>query len=66
MLIRLLPFLALILYALLAMQFSAWRTKRMLAEKSVPLTDPAITRLADRMARALEIPEIREIGRAHV
>lgn len=59
MLIRLLPFLALILYALLAMQFSAWRTKRMLAEKSVPLTDPAITRLADRMARALEIPEIR-------
>ncbi len=58
MLIRLLPFLALIAYAFLAMRFSVWRTKRMLAEKSQPLTDPAITRLADRMASALDIPKI--------
>jgi putative metalloprotease len=58
MLIRLLPFLALILYALVALRFSVWRTKRMLAEKSRPMTDPSITRLADRMARALEIPQI--------
>jgi putative metalloprotease len=58
MLIRLLPFLALILYALVALRFSVWRTKRMLAEKSRPMTDPSITRLAERMARALEIPQI--------
>jgi len=56
--LKLLPLLAAVAYAFLVMRFSVWRTRRMLAEKSQPLTDPAITRLADRMAAALELPAI--------
>jgi metalloprotease len=57
--IKLLPLLLAVLYAFLVMRFSVWRTKRMLDEQSQPLTDPAITRLADRMAAALDIPAIK-------
>jgi putative metalloprotease len=39
-------------------RFSVWRTAKMLDAQSRPLTDPAITRLADRMAAALDIPAI--------
>ncbi|MGL4235524.1 M48 family metallopeptidase, partial [Tabrizicola sp.] len=46
-------------YAFLMLRFSMWRTKKLLDEKSVPLTDPSITRLADRMAAAMEVPEIQ-------
>lgn len=56
---RLLPLLLVVLYAFLMMRFSVWRTRRMLDERSVPLTDPSITRLADRMAAAMGIAEIR-------
>lgn len=55
----LLPLLLAVGYALLMMRFSVWRTKRLLDERSVPLTDPSITRLADQMAEAMGIPEIR-------
>ena len=41
------------------LRFSVWRTRRVLDENSQPLTDPAIIRLADRMAAAMELPEIR-------
>ncbi len=41
------------------MRFSVWRTQKMLDQQSQPLTDPSITRLADRMAAALEIPAIK-------
>ena len=53
------PILLAIAYAYLMMRFSVWRTKKMLDEQSKPLTDPAITRLADRMAAALDIPTIK-------
>lgn len=54
----LIPLLLAVGYAFLMLRFSLWRTKKLLAEKSVPLTDPAITRLADRMAVALDLPQI--------
>ncbi|WP_149586957.1 M48 family metallopeptidase [Tabrizicola flagellatus] len=54
----LLPLVLVVGYALLMMRFSVWRTRKMLEENSRPLTDPSITRLADRMAAALGIPGI--------
>lgn len=55
----LLPLLLALAYAFLMMRFSLWRTRKLLDAKSVPLTDPSITRLADRMAEAMDLPEIR-------
>ncbi len=54
----LIPTLLAIGYALMMYRFSVWRTAKMLDAQSRPLTDPAITRLADRMAAALDIPAI--------
>lgn len=54
----LLPLLLALGYAIVMMRFSLWRTKRLLDEKSTPLTDPSITRLADRMAAAMDVPGI--------
>lgn len=54
----LLPLLLAVGYAVLMLRFSSWRTRRLLAAKSTPLRDPEITRLADRMARALDLPGI--------
>jgi metalloprotease len=56
---KILPLILVVLYAFLMMRFSVWRTRKMLDERSAPLTDPAITALADRMATAMDIPEIR-------
>lgn len=57
--LKLLSILLAVLYAFAMMRFSVWRTNRMLDAQSRPLTDPAITRLADRMAAALGVPEIK-------
>ena len=57
--LKLSPVLIAIAYALLSYRFSVWRTKAMLDQQSRPLTDPAITAMADRMAAALELPAIR-------
>ena len=57
--IKFLPLLLAVGYAVLMLRFSMWRTKRMLDAQSKPLTDPAITRLADRMAAAMDLPEIK-------
>lgn len=54
----LLSLLFAVVYALLMMQFSVWRTRKLLDEKSVPLRDPELQRLADRMAGALGVPKI--------
>jgi putative metalloprotease len=54
----LLPLILVVGYAILMMRFSVWRTRKMLEQNSRPLTDPSITRLADRMAAALGIPGI--------
>ena len=54
----LLSLLLAVVYALLMMQFSVWRTRKVLEEKSVPLRDPGLARLAGRMAEALGVPGI--------
>ncbi|OYX24588.1 MAG: peptidase M48 [Rhodobacterales bacterium 32-66-7] len=54
-----LPVLLAVLYAFLMQRFSVWRTSRMLDAQSKPLTDPSITRLAHRMAQAMDLPEIK-------
>jgi putative metalloprotease len=56
--LKFLPLLLAIGYGLAMYHFSAWRTKRMLDEKSRPLDEPEINALASRMARALDIPGI--------
>ena len=56
---KFLPLLLLVAYAFLMMRFSMWRTKQTLDQQSQPLTDPSITRLADRMAAALDLPAIK-------
>jgi metalloprotease len=55
---KLLPLILVVLYAVLMMRFSVWRTRKLLDQRSAPLTDPSITRLADQMAAAMEIPKI--------
>ena len=57
--IKLLPVFLAIGYALLMWRFSVWRTARMLDQNSKPLTDPAILRLTDKMAAALDVPQIK-------
>lgn len=56
---KFLPLLLAVAYAVLMMRFSVWRTRKMLDQRSTPLTDPAITRLAARMAEALDVPQIK-------
>lgn len=56
--LRFTPILLALAYALLSYHFSAWRTRRVLEAGSQPLTDPAITRLVDRLAVALGVPRI--------
>jgi len=57
--LKLTPILLAIAYAFLMMQFSVWRTKKTLDAQSQPLTDPSITKLANRMAQALDLPSIK-------
>lgn len=57
--LKLTPILLAILYALVMYQFSAWRTKRELDEKSTELIDPCLKVLTDKMADALGLERIR-------
>lgn len=57
--LKLTPILLAIGYALVMYQFSSWRLKRELDEKSSELADPRLKALTDRMAEALEIERIR-------
>jgi putative metalloprotease len=57
--LKFLPLLLAVAYAVLMLRFSVWRTKQLLDAQSQPLTDPAITRLADRMAAAMDLPAIK-------
>jgi len=59
MVLKLLPFLLAIGYALLMLRFSVWQTQRMLNANSRPLLDAEITRLAARLAQALDVTAIR-------
>lgn len=53
------PLCLAVAYAMLMVRFSVWRTKKMLDAQSHPLTDPAITALAQQMAQALDVAEIK-------
>ncbi|MGY6535149.1 MAG: M48 family metallopeptidase [Pararhodobacter sp.] len=55
---KFLPILLIVGYGLLMYQFSVWRTKRELDTRSTPLRDRPLKALTDRMARALDLPEI--------
>lgn len=57
--IKFAPILLAIGYAVALYLFSSWRTARVLDQNSTRLRDPELTRLTDRMARALDLPEIR-------
>ena len=57
--IKFLPVILAVAYALLMWRFSVWRTAKMLDANSQPLTDPSLLRLTDRMATALDIPKIK-------
>jgi len=57
--LKLAPLLLAILDALAMYRFSVWRTLKTLDRQSHPLDAPAITRLTERMAAALDLPQIR-------
>jgi putative metalloprotease len=56
--LKFLPFLLAALYAFAMYQFSARRTARELDARSTRLADPALRKLTDRMARALDLERI--------
>ena len=53
------PILLAVIYGLVMYQFSAWRTRKELDEKSTELMDPLLRHQMDRMARALDLDQIR-------
>ncbi len=57
--LKLTPILLAIVYAFVMYKFSAWRTKAELDAKSSELADPALKKLTDRMAAALDLPRIK-------
>lgn len=57
--LKFLPILLMLAYGFAMYRFSVWRTTKMLDQQSHPLNEPEITRLTDRMARALDLPEIK-------
>jgi metalloprotease len=57
--LKFLPIILPIAYAFLMYRFSVWRTKAMLDQASAPLTDPTILAETAKLARALELPEIK-------
>ncbi len=56
---KLLPILLPVLYGYVLYRFSVWRTHRELDAQSTELADPALRKLTDQMARALDLPRIR-------
>lgn len=57
--IKFAPILIALIYGVVMYKFSAWRTAKMLDQQSTPLDDPKLLALADRMAAALEIDQIK-------
>ncbi|MDV7269888.1 M48 family metallopeptidase [Thioclava sp. A2] len=58
MLLRLLPFLLFILYGVALWHFSAWSLKRQLDGNSRRLRDTRLQPVLDRLAVALDVPEV--------
>lgn len=57
--IKLTPILLAVIYGLISYQFSVWRTRGELDQKSTELADPHLKRILDRMAKALDVDRIR-------
>ncbi|SIT74281.1 M48 family metalloprotease [Pontibaca methylaminivorans] len=57
--LRFSPVLLAVIYALVMYRFSTWRLHRELDARSNPLLDARLTRLFDRMADSLDLPQIR-------
>lgn len=55
---KFLPFILMILYGVAVYQFSVWRTRTELTQRSKPLRDARLQALCDRMARALDLPQV--------
>jgi putative metalloprotease len=56
--LKLLPILLAVGYGLIMWQFSAWRTKRDLDEKSTVLADPALLAVTQHLAKALGLARV--------
>ncbi|MEM1006499.1 MAG: M48 family metallopeptidase [Pseudomonadota bacterium] len=56
--LRLTPILLAIAYAVVMYRISVWRTHRELDQKSTELADPALKRMTDRLASALDISHV--------
>ena len=57
--LKFMPILLAILYALAMYHFSAWRTRRELDARSTELADPMLKVMTDRLAKALDLPRIK-------
>lgn len=57
--LKFLPFLLAIGYAVALWHFSVWRTRQELDSKSAELADPTLKAVTDRMAKALDLPRIK-------
>ena len=57
--IKLTPILLAVLYGLVMWRFSVWRTRAELDARSTELADPALLKVTERLAAALDLPRIR-------
>ena len=57
--LKFVPILLAVLYAVVMMRFSVWQTKKTLDARSRPLVDPEIAALSARMANAMDLPQIK-------
>ncbi|QYX58581.1 M48 family metalloprotease [Roseovarius sp. SCSIO 43702] len=57
--LKFMPIILAIAYAVAMYRFSVWRTRRELDARSTELADPLLKRMTDRLARALDLPRIR-------
>ncbi len=56
--LKFMPILLAVVYALAMYHFSAWRTRRELDARSTELADPMLKVMCDRLAAALDLPRI--------
>ncbi|MBE0452094.1 M48 family metalloprotease [Roseovarius autotrophicus] len=57
--LKVMPILLALLYALALYRLSVWRTTRELDARSTELADPRLKSVTDRLARALDLPRVR-------
>lgn len=57
--LKILPILLAVVYGFVIYQFSAWRTKRDLDERSSPLVDPTLLAVIRKLALALDLKKVQ-------